>query len=160
EGLRPLDSPPRALARRVDGSLRSRGSLRGSRSLRKLLATLRRGASPLGLPSTRSRAPRRRLAPIAWLAARCSLASEITCDLTPRGFAPWTPLHALSRAASTARSDRVARCAVLARFGNYLRPYAEGLRPLDSPPRALARRVDGSLRSRGSLRGARSLRKL
>jgi len=30
-------------------------------------------------------------------------------SLNPRGFAPRTPLHALSRAASTARSDRVAR---------------------------------------------------
>ena len=30
-------------------------------------------------------------------------------NLNPRGFAPRTPLHALSRAASTARSDRVAR---------------------------------------------------
>src|SRR6476660_8942966 len=29
--------------------------------------------------------------------------------LNPRGFAPRTPRHALSRAASTARSDRVAR---------------------------------------------------
>src|SRR3954466_8264994 len=34
-------------------------------------------------------------------------------------------------------------------------PYSEGLRPSDSPARALARRFDGSLRSRGSL--ARSL---
>ena len=33
----------------------------------------------------------------------------------PRGFAPRTPLHALSRAASPARSDRVARFAALAR---------------------------------------------
>src|SRR5262245_42684407 len=50
EGLRRLDSPTRALARRFAGALRSRGSL----------ATLARfwirGASPLGLPDTRSRA--------------------------------------------------------------------------------------------------------
>src|SRR5574339_540802 len=39
---------------------------------------------------------------------------------TPRGFAPRTPRHALSRAASSARSVRVARVAPLARF--FLRP--------------------------------------
>ena len=33
--------------------------------------SLNRGASPLGLPDTRSRSPLRRLAPIAWL-ARCA----------------------------------------------------------------------------------------
>jgi hypothetical protein len=36
--------------------------------------------------------------------------------LLPRGFAPRTPLHALSRAAAPARSVRVARFASLARF--------------------------------------------
>src|SRR6185436_4865733 len=35
--------------------------------------------------------------------------------------------------------------------------YSEGLRPSDSPTRALASRFAGSLRSRGSLRCARSL---
>src|SRR5690606_16879113 len=60
EGLRPSDSPTRALARRSAGSLRSRGSF----------AALTRFY---------------------------------------RGFAPRTPLHALSLAAPPARSDRVAR---------------------------------------------------
>jgi hypothetical protein len=36
--------------------------------------------------------------------------------------------------------------------------YSEGLRPSDSPTRSLASRFDGSLRSRGSLRFARSRR--
>src|SRR5262245_8366986 len=35
--------------------------------------------------------------------------------ITPRGFAPRTPLHALSRAASPARAVRVARFATLVR---------------------------------------------
>ena len=39
-----------------------------------------------------------------------------------RGFAPRTPLHALSRAASPARSVRVARFAALARTETTLRP--------------------------------------
>src|SRR3954467_11255019 len=70
-----------------------------------------RGAPPLGLPYTRSRAPRRRRAPIAWLARRTRSLSvcEMASNLNPRGFAPRTPRHALSRAASSARSDRVAR---------------------------------------------------
>ena len=71
EGLCPSDSPTRGLARRFDGSLRSRGSL----------AALAR-APPIGLPCTRPRSPLRRLAstsakatvdapkrrPVAWLA--------------------------------------------------------------------------------------------
>ena len=62
----------------------------------------------------------------------------------PRGFAPRTPLHTLSLAASPARSGRVARS---------LRSLAldRGLRPSDSPTHSLARRFAGSLRSRGSL---------
>src|SRR4029453_13886680 len=41
--------------------------------------------------------------------------ADIDSLITPRGFAPRTPLHALSRPASSARSGRVARVAVLAR---------------------------------------------
>jgi len=70
EGLRPSNSPTRALARRFDGSLRSRGSLALARSL-AYSATIYRGASPLEFPYTRSRSPLRRLAPIAWL-VRCA----------------------------------------------------------------------------------------
>src|SRR3954467_16003527 len=77
--LRPSDSPARSLARRDAGSRRSRGSL--ARSLARL-------ASPLELPCTLSRSPRRRLAPFAWLARALARAF---------GFAPRTPLHALSR---------------------------------------------------------------
>src|SRR5439155_2376731 len=39
---------------------------------------------------------------------------QISHRITPRGFAPRTPRHALSRAASPARSVRVARFAALA----------------------------------------------
>src|SRR6266567_1412517 len=75
-----------------------------------------RGASPLELPYTRSRSPLRRLAPIAWLTrgARSRLRGRSISGLRSRsriqsrGFAPRTPLHALSLAASPARSDRVA----------------------------------------------------
>src|SRR5262249_8641487 len=161
EGLRPSDSPTRALARRFAGSLRSRGSLaalvrdeyvgrarfihhprgfaprtplhalslaasparsvRVAHSLRSFATSTSvvrgsssiRGASPLGLPCTRSRSPLRRLAPFAWL-TRC------------------------------ARSRRVRRSS-----GVHL--VSEGLRPSDSPTRALARRFAGSRRSRGLL---------
>src|SRR5262245_59792784 len=122
-----------------------------------------RGAPPLGLPYTLSRAPLRRRAPFAWLARharsrprtdvqvyetasslirrlrpsdsptrslarRCAGAlrsrgslAMLARDLGPTfrfmrqllvlsdGFAPRTPLHALSRAAAPARSVRVAR---------------------------------------------------
>ena len=101
------------------------------------------GASPLGLPDTLSRAPRRRRAPVRVARSPCSLAPwnerqfprgfaprtprhaslarrfagalrsrGSLAALTrayPRGFAPRTPRHALSRAASPARSGRVAR---------------------------------------------------
>src|SRR3954465_5351678 len=66
--------------------------------------------SPLGLPYTRSRAPRRRRAPIAWLAR--GTRSLGTCErplVFSEGLPPRTPLHALSRAAASARSDREAR---------------------------------------------------
>src|SRR5262245_49740641 len=127
EGLRPSDSPTRSLARRFVGALRSRGSL----------AVLARdsGAAPLGLPDTLARAPLRRRAPFAWLARRAR--SRFW------GCAPRTPRPALSRAASSARSVRVARSpcslAIL------------GLRPSDAPTRSLARRFVGAIRSRGSL---------
>ncbi len=126
EGLRPSNSPTRALARRCAGALRSRGSLaalarafptpalelpytRSRAPLRRRApfawlargARIYRGASPLELPDTRSRAPLRRRAPFAWLARGAHHLS--------RGFAPRTPLHALSRAAAPARSVRVAR---------------------------------------------------
>src|SRR5262245_7344381 len=39
-----------------------------STCVRSLMSILNRGASPLGLPCTRSRAPLRRRAPLAWLA--------------------------------------------------------------------------------------------
>src|SRR4051812_1856795 len=64
--------------------------------------------------------------------------------VSPRGFAPRTPLHALSLAASPARSARVARSR-----GSLATPLR--LRPSDFPTRALARRFVGSLRARGSL---------
>ena len=77
-----------------------------------------RGASPLGLPYTRPRSPLRRLAPGAGLArtarsplagspgARSHSARSATRRLpvSPRGFAPRTPLHAPSLAAPPARS--------------------------------------------------------
>src|SRR3954451_25392707 len=72
--------------------------------------------------------------------------------VSPRGFAPRTPRHALSLAASPARSARVARSR-----GSLATPLR--LRPSDFPTRPLARRFAGSLRARGSLaRLARLLR--
>src|SRR3954465_13060945 len=59
-----------------------------------------------------------------------------------RGFAPRTPLHALSLAATPARAVRVARSRARSRVW---------LRPSNSPARSLARRDAGSRRSRGSL---------
>ena len=55
-----------------------------------------RGASPLGLPDTRSRAPRRRRAPLAWHARGtrslgiCEMASAVqrTRSVSPDGFTP------------------------------------------------------------------------
>ena len=74
------------------------------------MTNLIRGASPLGLPDTRSRAPLRRRAPLAWLARH-------------------------------ARSHRAASVAFVRR----LLVSSEGLRPSDSPTRALARRFAGAL---------------
>src|SRR5262249_22965109 len=91
-----------------------------------------RGASPLGRPCTLSRAPLRRRALFAWLtrvarsrlhvlAATSSLPQPFApgrfrTDRSvhshlhpPSGFAPRTPLHALSLAASPARSAPPAR---------------------------------------------------
>src|SRR5215211_3978414 len=85
-GLRPPDPLTPSLASRFAGSLRSRGSLRYARSHLALGARVR------------------------------------TIDVThaislsyPGDFVPRTPLHPLSRAASPARSVRVARFATLAR---------------------------------------------
>src|SRR5687767_12961673 len=78
-------------------------------------------------------------------------------SLFPRGCAPRTPLHALSRAASPARSVRVAHSLALVRaFMRGLLVLPERLRPSDSPTRSLARRFAGAFRSRGSLASARS----
>src|SRR3982751_867247 len=70
EGRRPSDSPTRALARRFAAALRSRGSLATLARIAvcEMRSGLVRGASPLGLPDTRSRAALRRRAPFAWLA--------------------------------------------------------------------------------------------
>ena len=95
EGLRPSDSPTRALTRRFDGSLRARGSLA------RLVRVQPRGFAPRTPPT---RALARRFD--GSLRARGSLARLVRVQ--PRGFAPRTPLHALSLAASTARSERVA----------------------------------------------------
>ena len=100
EGLRPSDSPTRALTRRFDGSLRSRGSLAAARSLRTPLHGLSLAASPARSESRGS------------LAAARSLR---------------TPLHGLSLAASPARSDRVAHSLPLVRFGL---PYTDSRSPL------------------------------
>src|SRR5260221_8168119 len=117
------------------------------------LSIIPRGASPLGLPYTRSRAPLRRRPPIAWLTRSARSHPDLPAiHYSPRGFAPRTPLHALSRAASPAPSDRVAHslCSFASRSAGYPL-FTEGLRPSDSPTRALARRFAGALRSRGSL---------
>src|SRR6476646_1838750 len=51
-----------------------------------------RGASPLGFPYTRSRAPRRRRAPMAWLARGtrslgiCEMASSLIRGVSPLGL--------------------------------------------------------------------------
>src|SRR5258706_374355 len=128
-GLRPSHSPTRSLARPFVGALRSRGSLPPARTVGG--AAFTRGGAPLGLPDTLSRAPLRRRAAFAWLAAARSHDGED--DFHPRGFAPRTPRHALSRAASSARSVRVARCRSLPRWGGRL--SSQALRPSDSPTR-------------------------
>src|SRR5262245_41877231 len=73
---RPADAPS-SHARRVNCVMND-----GDHNSSELI----RGASPLGLPYTRSRSPLRRLAPIAWLTRCRSFATD------PRGFAPRTPL--------------------------------------------------------------------
>ena len=103
-----------------------------------------RGASPLGLPYTLSRAPLRRRAPFAWL-ARCARSRLIA------GCAPRTPRHASLVGAPPPRSVRVARS---------LRSLASfsGASPLGlARTRSLARGPTAPLRSRGSLAVARSL---
>src|SRR5260221_411861 len=163
-------------------------------------ASVRHGLSPLGLPYTRTRSPLRRLAPFAWLTRsarshqfatgfrpsdsptralarrfagslrlRGSLAPLVRIS-SPRAFAPRTPLHAHSLAASPARSVCVAHS--LRSFASvrhrlsplrlpHTRPpspppplppfawpprsarshhFATGFRPSDSPTLALARR--------------------
>src|SRR5580765_3395210 len=125
-----------------------------------------RGALPLGLPDTLSRAPLRRRAPFAWLTRGRSFANTVSrfasaSSSYPRGFAPRTPRHALSRAAAPARSVRVAHSRPLVREHRqpvrvHLLVLSEGLRSSDSPTRSLARRCAGALRSRGSLAAARS----
>src|SRR4029079_14044278 len=79
EGLRPSNSPTRALAPRFVGALRSRGSLA---MLARFLAT---SVSVMGFP----------------LVFLSLIRGAAPLELAPR--------HALSRAASSARSDRVAR---------------------------------------------------
>src|SRR5262249_60003129 len=94
---RPSDSPTRALARRFAGALRSRGSFAaltrtvsqrchrwpryglwiGSSTPVPELVVITRGASPLGLPETRTRAPLRRRGPFAWL-ARCAHSHRVS----------------------------------------------------------------------------------
>ena len=134
--------PTRSLARRFAGSLRSRGSFAGARSPGR--------ASPLGLPYTLPRSPLRRLAPFAWL-VRCARSRR-------RGaLAPRTPLHALSLAASPARSVRVARSLrsfALPRASPLGLPYTLTRSPLRS---ARSVRVARSLRSFASCRGASPL---
>ena len=128
------------------------------------MSFLIRGTSSPGPPYTLSREPLRRLAPFAWLA---SLARAGTRRYTsampdvlpyPGDVVPRTPLHALSRAASSARSVRVARFARSRRYTAVHVSHARcpslsgGRRPPDPLTRSLASRFVGSLRSRGSLR--------
>ena len=61
---------------------------------------------------------------------------------TPRGFAPQTPPHALSRAASTARSVRVARFATLARVILLVFLALGWTAPAQADLRAAATKVD------------------
>ena len=90
-----------------------------------------RGASPLGLPYTRSRAPLRRRAPIARLASLCSLAPGRSSgslgnltnrsagiasrDIFPRGLRPRTPARRARRARSVGALRSRGRFAALAR---------------------------------------------
>ena len=104
-----------------------------------------RGASPLGLPHTLSRAPLRRRAPFAWLArALARVASQ-------SGLRPSDSPHALSRAAPSARSVRVARS--LRSLAS--KPADRGFAPR-TPPHALSRAAAPAR----SVRVARSLRSL
>ena len=115
EGLRPSDSPTRALARRFAGSLRSRGSV----------AALARaeGLRPSDSPT---RALARRFA--ASLRSRGSVAALPRAE----GLRPSdSPTRALARRFAGSLRSRGSVAAL---------PRAEGLRPSDSPTRALARR--------------------
>src|SRR5262249_38906674 len=139
EGLRPSDSPTRALARRFARALRSRGSLRCARShpgdartasVPSRHAHLHRVAHVVSYPrgfrpsASPTRALARRFAralrsrgslrcahshpgdarPASVPSRHAHLHRVAHVVLYPRGFAPRTPLHALSRAASPARS--------------------------------------------------------
>ena len=137
-------TPRHALSRGRFAPLRSRGSLAALARVRCL-----RGASPLGLPDTRSRSPLRRLAPLAWL-ARCAR------SLSLRGASPLGLPDTLSRGASPSLRSRGSLAALARR--------SAGLRPSDSPTRALARaspprsvRVARSLPLARLLRGASPL---
>src|SRR4051794_17320696 len=81
-----------------------------------------RGASPLGLPCTRSRSPLRRFAPCAWLASLRSLARS-------RLFSP----HVVSTLSPPPPLDRVARFASLARSHLSSPHVVSTLSPLAAP---------------------------
>ena len=171
----PLHAPSRAAAPARSGRVaRSHGSLApcNERQVYEMASSLIRGASPLGLPYTRPRAPLRRRAPVAWL-ARGSLApwnerqvyemaSSLIRGASPLGLPYTRPRAPLRRRAPVAWLARTARLLLgtSVRFMRWLLVLSEGLRPSDSPTRALARRCAGALRSRGSLaRLARSLQR-
>ena len=119
-GASPLGLPTRSLTRRFVGALRSRGSLASARSRvgrrpRAYATTLCLSDSPyLSEGLCPSDSPTR------------SLARRFVGALQahPKGFAPRTPQHALSRAASSARSVRVARSQALARGWATAQAYA------------------------------------
>src|SRR4051812_48449096 len=73
------------------------------------------------------------------------VSSRYLIEIWSRGVAPRTPLHASSRAASPARSGRVAHSR------RSFAAASPGRRPSNSPTRFLARRFAGALRPRGSL---------
>ena len=129
EGLRPSDSPTRALASRFVGSLRARGLTRALVRLAPLQSHSE-GLRP-------SDSPTRALASRFVGSLRARGLTRALVRLAPlrshsEGLRPPTPRHALSRAASSARSVRV---------GSLARSFAwhlcnltpRGSAPSDSP---------------------------
>ena len=167
----PLHAPSRAAAPARSGRVaRSHGSLApwNERQVYEMASSLIRGASPLGLPYTRPRAPLRRRAPVAWLArtARSLLGTSVRFmrwllvlseGLRPSDSPYTRPRAPLRRRAPVAWLARTARLLLGTSVGfmRWLLAYPRGFAPrtpLHAPSRAAAPARSGRVaRSHGSL---------